>query len=274
VQVSIIIPAFQARATIARAVQSALAQSWSDIEVIIVSDDGFDYDALLQTSGIADNRLRFVSTGRIGSGCHNARNVGLTAAGGHFIAALDADDVFHVARIASLLPITQAEGAAVDNPRVVNDRTNKELYRAFNDSKRRRLDVASLLSLSMPLFPLIARQHAQPRLAGIELAEDVVANLRLIDRLGSLSAGGETLSDYRVVAGSLSHNDRSADGFEKSYTELIERLENGDRLGLSIKGARQAAEGLIAKREFNRAFALAKSLVPDLDFQSFAARRR
>jgi hypothetical protein len=84
----------------------------------------------------------------------------------------------------------------------------------------------------------------------------------------------ETLSDYRVVTGSLCHNDRSADGFEQSYGQLIERLETGDRLGLSATSAQQARDGLVAKRDFNRAFALAKSFVPDLDFQSFAARRR
>lgn len=272
--VSIIIPAFQAQATLARAVRSALAQSWRELEIVVVSDDHFDYRKYLQEALIEDERLRFISTGRTGSGCHNARNVGLTAARGEFIAALDADDLFHPARIETLLPIARAKGAAVDNSRVVTDVNDIELYCALSGRSVEPLDIPALLALSVPLFPLVAREHAQPRLAGIDLAEDVVANLRLIDRLGGLPICVETLSDYRVVAGSLCHNDRSADGFEKTYTELIERLENGDRLGLSPASVQQARDGLIAKREFNRAFAIAKSFVPDLDFQSFAARRR
>jgi len=271
---SIIIPAFQAQATLARAVCSALAQTWSDLEILVVSDDQFDYRTSLQTARIEDERLRFVSTGRIGSGCHNARNVGLAVARGEFIAALDADDVFHPARLETLVPIARAKGAAADNPRVVADANGVELYCAFDGRSFEQLDIPALLGLSVPLFPLVAHEHAQPRLANIDLAEDVVANLRLIERLGGLPVCSETLSDYRVVAGSLCHNDRSADGFEKTYTELIERLENGDRLGLSPASAQQARDGLIAKREFNRAFAMAKTFVPDLDFQSFAARRR
>jgi hypothetical protein len=96
----------------------------------------------------------------------------------------------------------------------------------------------------------------------------------LIDRLGSLAVCGETLSEYRVVAGSLAHSDTSAAGFEKSYTAMIERLENGDKLGLSAKTAKIACDCLTRKREFNRAFAKARLNEPTLDFQTFAARLR
>lgn len=273
--VSIVIPAYRAQATLARAVRSALAQSHADLEVIVVSDDQFDYRPLLQDDGIDDERVRFASTGRIGSGCHNARNVGLAATRGGFIAALDADDIHLPARLAVLLPIAAATGAASDNPVVVAEGSGAELYRAFAAGfDRLALDAAGLLDLSVPLFPLVAREHAEPRLPGIELGEDFVANLRLIDRLGSLAVRGETLSEYRVVSGSLAHSDTSADGFERSYTALIERLEGGDRLGLSAPTAAIARECLVRKRELNRAFAAARAVEPGLDFQTFVSRRR
>lgn len=273
--ISIIIPAYRAKPTLARAVRSALTQSWTDIEVIVVSDDGFDYDGLLRTEGISDNRLRFASTGRTASGCHNARNVGLMLARGDFIAALDADDLYLPARLSVLLPLAIADGAATDNPIVVSEAGGAVLYRAFPpESAPSRLDAAALLDLSVPLFPLVAREYAEPRLPGIELGEDFVANLRLIDRLGGLTVHGEALSEYRVVSGSLAHNDTSAEGFEKSYTAMIERLENGDRLGLSPSTAAIARGRLIQKRDFNRTFAVARASDPALDFQTFAARRR
>jgi glycosyltransferase involved in cell wall biosynthesis len=273
--VSVIIPAYRAQATLTRAVRSALSQTWSELEVIVVSDDQFDYRALLTSTGVEDKRLRFTSTGRVGSGCHNARNAGLTEARGDFIAALDADDIHLPARLAVLLPIAAAAGAASDNPVVVAEATGVELYRAFSASfERRTLDAAALLDLSVPLFPVVAREHAEPRLPGIELGEDFVANLRLIDRLGSLAVCGEILSEYRVVAGSLAHSDTSAEGFEKSYSAMIERLQTGDKLGLSAKAAKTAYDCLIRKREFNRAFAEARLNEPNLDFQTFAARQR
>lgn len=272
--VSIIIPAFQAQATIERAVRSALAQSWHEIEVILVADDGADYRTVLAGIGISDERLRFLSTGSIGSGCHNARNVGLAAAAGDFIAALDADDVFLTSRIATLLPIAQKKGAATDNPRVISDEAGHELYRAFPSPPPASLGVAELLSLSVPLFPLVAREYAEPRLPGIEFGEDFVANVRLIDRIGKLPVIRDSLFEYHVVTGSLSHSDQSADRFETSYSQLIERLERGDQLGLSAANAAIARDALVKKRDFNRAFAAARSRDPQLDFQGFAALNR
>jgi glycosyltransferase involved in cell wall biosynthesis len=273
--VSIIIPAYRAQATLARAVRSALAQSWTDLELIVTADDRFDYRALLLGQGVNDERLRFVSTDRVASGCHNARNVGLAAARGDFIAALDADDVHRPPRLSALLPLALAGGAVTDNPVVVADVSDAPLYRAFDALPGNgKLDAAALLDLSVPLFPLIAREHAEPRLPGIELGEDFVANLLLIDRLGGLSVCGETLSEYRVVTGSLAHNDRSAAGFEASYTALLERLEHGDKLGLSAATAAAAHDCIARKRELNRAFASARKVEPGLDFQSFVSRSR
>jgi glycosyltransferase involved in cell wall biosynthesis len=272
--ISVIIPAYRAEATLPRALHSVLAQTLQDWEAIIVGDDGGDYAALLRQQGLRDVRLRVVTTGRVRSGCHNARNVGLAAARGDFIAALDADDVFLPDRLATLLPVAQVDGAGTDNPQVIADATDDTLYRArAGDFERVRLGIADLLDLSVPLFPLIAREFSEPRLPGIELGEDVVANLRLIDRLGRLTMLGEMLSHYRVVTGSLCHNDQSADGFENSYTALIERLENGDRLGLSAANAAIARDRLLLKRDFNRAFATARLSEPSLDFQTFASRR-
>ena len=55
---------------------------------------------------------------------------------------------------------------------------------------------------------------------------------------------------------------------------MIERLESGDKLGLSAKTAAIARDCLIQKRELNRAFAAARAVEPNLDFQTFASRRR
>jgi len=272
--VSVVIPAFRAHATIARAVASLVAQSFADWEGVIVSDDGTDYAAALREAGIADERLRFVSTGRTGSGCHRARNTGLAAASGAFIAALDADDLITPSHLAGLGPVAAAQGAAFGNVRVVSEASGAEVQRAFPaDRVPERLGVTALLDLSVPLLPLVAREHALPRLDGIEFGEDFVANLRLIDRLGPVPVVADCSYEYRVVEGSLCHDDASAARFEQSYTDLIERLESGDRLGLSAANAALARERLIAKRAFNRAFAAARRDEPSLDFQTFAARR-
>jgi len=272
--VSVVIPAYRAQATIARAVESLLAQTRTDWEGVIVSDDGTDYAPVLRMAGVNDERLRFVSTGRVGSGCHRARNAGLAAASGAFIAALDADDLLLPGHLETLRPIAAANGAAFGNVRVVAEATGAEIQRAFPAGRiPERLDIASLLDLSVPLLPLVAREHALPRLDGIEFGEDFVANMRLIDRIGPVPVASACTYEYRVVDGSLCHDDASAARFEHSYSELIERLESGDRLGLSPANAAVARARLIEKRAFNRAFAAARLNEPALEFQTFAARR-
>lgn len=91
-KVSVITPAYSAAGCIARAVRSVLAQTLSDWEMLIVSDDGVDYEATLADAGIFDSRLRFFSTGKIASGASAARNVALEAARHEYVAILDADD--------------------------------------------------------------------------------------------------------------------------------------------------------------------------------------
>ena len=273
--ISVVIPAYRAAATIARAVTSLLRQTWTDWEGIVVSDDGTDYAAVLRRVGIADERLRFVSTGRVGSGCHRARNVGLAAARGELIAALDADDLLSAAHIETLRPVALAAGAAAGNVRVVDEATGAELHRAFaSDRAPDRLGIAALLDLSVPLLPLVAREQAEPRIDGIEFGEDLVANLRLIERLRAIQVTPECLYEYRVIDGSLCHHSQSARIFEQSYSSLIARLETGDRMGLSPKNAALARDGLLRKRNFNRAFAAARLANPKLNFQTFAAGRR
>jgi succinoglycan biosynthesis protein ExoO len=102
--VSVIIPCFHADGYITRAVQSVLAQTFTDWEAVIVSDDGKDYCSILTVQGIGDDRLRFYSTHAIGTGASHARNIGLDHASGDIIAPLDADDMFYPEKLAAMVP--------------------------------------------------------------------------------------------------------------------------------------------------------------------------
>lgn len=92
--VSVIIPAFNAEATLGEALQSAAAQSYPRLEIIIVDDGSID-----RTGGIAGDfcasepRARFLRTPNRGVAA--ARNAGIEAASGEYLAFLDADDLWH-----------------------------------------------------------------------------------------------------------------------------------------------------------------------------------
>lgn len=125
--ISIIIPAFRAEEFIARAVTSVLAQTVSDWELVIASDDGQDYLALLRLQGISDSRLRGVSTGAKGSGAACARNCALDAAQGSIIAGLDADDAFMPFHLERMVPLAVRHGMAVAQVEFIDHESGRHL---------------------------------------------------------------------------------------------------------------------------------------------------
>jgi glycosyltransferase involved in cell wall biosynthesis len=88
--VSTIIPAFNAERFIARALQSALAQNIGAAEIIVVDDASTDHTRDV-VARYAEHGVRLICHPRQ-SGAAAARNTGIGAATGKFIAFLDADD--------------------------------------------------------------------------------------------------------------------------------------------------------------------------------------
>ena len=88
--VSVVIPAYNRAGTISRSVQSVLNQSLQDFEIIVVDDGSSDNTATVVQS-FADGRIR-VLRHENNQGAGPARNTGMQAAQGQYIAWLDSDD--------------------------------------------------------------------------------------------------------------------------------------------------------------------------------------
>jgi len=93
--VSVVIPAYNAAATLPRAIASVLAQSYPAREVIIVDDGGTD-DLTEIRIGFAD-RVTWIR--QPNGGAASARNCGIDAASGELIAFLDADDYWEPTKL-------------------------------------------------------------------------------------------------------------------------------------------------------------------------------
>lgn len=105
--VSIIIPAYNTELYIAQAIDSALGQTFKNIEVIVVDDASTD-STLAIAQAYTDPRLRVIGHSKnLGAGA--ARNTALDAAQGQWIAVLDSDDWFAADRVESLLHFTEIE---------------------------------------------------------------------------------------------------------------------------------------------------------------------
>jgi glycosyltransferase involved in cell wall biosynthesis len=101
--VSILIPAFNAEGTIAAAIQSAIAQTWPRIEIIVVDDGSCDRTA--QVAERFGNKIRFVS--RPNQGAAAARNEALALSSGDYIQWLDADDLLPPDKVERQLALAQ-----------------------------------------------------------------------------------------------------------------------------------------------------------------------
>jgi glycosyltransferase involved in cell wall biosynthesis len=89
--VSVVMPCFNAAPHLAEAVKSALAQTYARVEVIVVDDGSTDDSwAILEQLARANPRVTAIS--QTNAGPAPARNRGLSAGKGDFIAFLDADD--------------------------------------------------------------------------------------------------------------------------------------------------------------------------------------
>jgi len=90
--VSVVIPAYNAERYLRETIESALGQTWRNLECIVIDDGSTDATPDVVAS-FTDNRLRYYRKQNEGT-VSAARNRGIELASGQFIAFLDSDDVW------------------------------------------------------------------------------------------------------------------------------------------------------------------------------------
>jgi len=96
--VSVVIPAYNAAATIGDAVESVLRQSFGDFELLVINDGSTDSTAAVARS-FADPRVRVIDAAA-NAGISAAFNLGVSLARADLVARLDADDIAEPDRLA------------------------------------------------------------------------------------------------------------------------------------------------------------------------------
>ncbi len=130
---SIVIPAFNSEATLARAVESVLAQTYLDYEVIVVNDGSTDGTAALIEELAIDPRVRTVS--QQNAGVSAARNAGANIAKGEWLVFLDADDELVYSALSLLSSFTSSSEISVVRGGFVKRSGKSEIAR-IPDGKR------------------------------------------------------------------------------------------------------------------------------------------
>ncbi len=90
--VSVVLPTYNRRGTLERAMRSVLGQTFDDLELIVVDDGSTDgTEALVAGLAEADSRIRYIRNAQ-NRGQSASRNVGIAESRGQFIAFQDSDD--------------------------------------------------------------------------------------------------------------------------------------------------------------------------------------
>jgi glycosyltransferase involved in cell wall biosynthesis len=250
--ISVIILAYRAEPFIGRAVQSVLGQTRPPAEIVIASDDGTDYAALLRGRGLTDPRLRCVSTGAVRSGPANARNTALDAAHGRIIATLDADDLLAPRALEILVPLARRYGAAYCRPRFVDQATGTELESLDRRLPAGPVHLEEILTSQIHTYAGIVfdRRRVTARWpAWIERWEDVYFYARCFDDLDALFHLPEPLYQYHRVPGSICNRPETGEEYLTWAADLAHRFDRGDTLGLRNAQARRILQRFFRSRQ-------------------------
>ena len=95
-KVSVIIPAYNSMTYLPETLQSLLDQTYSDFEALVINDGSTDHTEEW-VSQQTDPRIKLIS--QVNKGLSGARNTGIAAATGEYLAFLDADDLWHPTKL-------------------------------------------------------------------------------------------------------------------------------------------------------------------------------
>lgn len=227
-RVTVVIPAYNAAQYLRLTIDSVLAQTVGDVEVIVV-DDG-STDDTLRIARSYGPPVRTVAQSNAGPA--EARNTGLSHAGGEFVAFLDSDDLWaprFLERVVAVLDANPRIGYAYAWAQFI-DETGALLPGQIRSRPRRDMVRQILCSgcfalLSMTLFRVSTLQAVGGLTAGLRQAEDWDLFLRMASAGIAVAYVPEVLVEKRLRANSLSADvERSLRWREQALANAIPSL--------------------------------------------------
>lgn len=198
--VSIVVPCYNAAPFLGETLDTVLAQTFADWECVVVDDASSDGSPdLIARYAAADARIRPVFR-KVNEGAAEARNAGVAAARGRFLAFLDADDRWLPGKLAHQLAFVEATGAALCHTSYCFiDERGERLRGGVRASDRvdlRRYMRNTEIGMSSSLID--REQVGAFSFRDIRICQDTHLWLTLLRR-GFVSRGlPETLVEYRV----------------------------------------------------------------------------
>lgn len=201
---SIVIPVYNAKASLERCVDSWLRQTRNDLELILVDDGSSD------GSGELSDRLAETSDGRVrvihqkNSGVSAARNAGIRAAEGEFLLFTDSDDYVEPDYLEKMAALQEKSDADLvlcgyhhlyDGADIVKVPGETHVS-AMADFQQEFLELYKKSDLNMPWNKLYRKALAGVFDTSLSLGEDLLFNLDYLSKCRRVAVLGEPLCWY------------------------------------------------------------------------------
>lgn len=201
IKVSVIIPVYNSEKYLETCIESVLAQSLREIEIIIV-DDGSTDNSWQIISRYADQDSRIVALRRRNSGVSATRNAGLRKAHGEYVGFVDSDDYVDVTYFEHLY----AGSIGDDRADIISSYVkteNESRQRFYNETNKQnvlanRLDLKGVVWLNIYNLEMIKRNRIR-FLPKLRTAEDNLFNLKASYYANKIVSVGEKSGVYHHV---------------------------------------------------------------------------
>ena len=222
--VSIIIPYHKKKKYISTTINSAISQSYKNIEILIVYDDeNYDDLELLEEIKKKDERIRIIKNKKkMGAGL--SRNIGISSSKGNYIAFLDADDAWEVEKLRKQMSfmtdnnyqVSHTSYKIVDEDRnVIGNRIARSFFNLEDLLKSCDIGTSTVI-IKKSIF------GDQIKFPSIKTKEDFVLWLRILERDIKIYGLDKNLSKWTKSNSSLSSStiQKLMDGF-KVYNKYM-----------------------------------------------------
>lgn len=175
-KISVIIPIYNSEVFLQEAIESVLAQSFSDFEAILVDDGSTDSSGEI-CDKIAKKDPRFKVIHQVNGGLSAARNSGIKFAKGEYIYFLDADDTIKPDTFSILVDCSEKNKVNI---------AMAKMYRKFKKKNKEintiNLPQSHILSSSELIENILYQQKASNSMCGVLIKRSLLDNLFFRER--------------------------------------------------------------------------------------------
>lgn len=231
--VSIIIPAYNSEITLDDCIQSALNQSYDNIEVIVVDDGSSDCTKTIAESYLAmDSRIVLVKKEQ-NEGLVLARKSGIDIARGKYIQYLDADDTLCEGAIDTL--VSKAEESNADIVVApfffcIDGKQEKSLFLDFDELSG--IEYLKAILMWKAYWSVWSKFHLRSLYQqyidrpNISFGEDVILSTQLLLYSKKVVTIDKEIVNYNFTPSSMSHPEKFDDSKYKDFEGYVEWINN------------------------------------------------